>query len=153
MANISDIIENFILQTIGEHSSLDFSRNYLASHFDCSPSQINYVLTTRFTPARGFIIESQRGGGGYVRLIKLDFGKQKENVFKILSLITNEISFKESVNILNLLCDNGLISQNQVESYKVLLTDKALANPFKLEGALRANMLKEIVLNSLKEEQ
>ena len=71
MANISDIIETFILKTLGEDSYIDISRNELADFFSCANSQINYVLDTRFTMDKGFIIESHRGGGGFIRIKKL----------------------------------------------------------------------------------
>ena len=71
MPTISDIIENFILSTLGKDDSIDLSRNELADYFKCAPSQINYVLTTRFNLNRGYIIQSQRGGGGYIKLLKI----------------------------------------------------------------------------------
>ena len=64
MANISDIIESFLLETLGDNDTLNISRNELANYFACAPSQINYVLSTRFTPDRGYLIESRRGGAG-----------------------------------------------------------------------------------------
>ena len=66
MASISDIIEKFILDNLGESDEIDISRNELANFFSCAPSQINYVLETRFTVDRGFVKESKRGGGGFV---------------------------------------------------------------------------------------
>ena len=64
MSNLSDIIEEFILNTIGSDDTLNLSRNELANFFNVSPSQINYVLSTRFTIDRGYLTESKRGGGG-----------------------------------------------------------------------------------------
>ena len=64
MPNISDIIENYILDKMGRNGSIELSRNVLAEYFNCVPSQINYVLATRFTLDRGFSKESKRGGGG-----------------------------------------------------------------------------------------
>ena len=69
MANISDVIEQFLLDSLGEDDSLELSRNELANYFSCAPSQINYVLATRFTPDRGYAIISKRGGGGGIRVI------------------------------------------------------------------------------------
>ena len=63
MANISDIIERFLLDSLEKSDRISISRNELADYFDCAPSQINYVLSTRFTLDRGYIIESRRGGG------------------------------------------------------------------------------------------
>ena len=71
MANISDIIESFLLETLGDNDTLNISRNELANYFACAPSQINYVLSTRFTPDRGYLIESRRGGGGFITVARL----------------------------------------------------------------------------------
>ena len=71
MANISDLIESFLIDLFGDESSIYISRNELAQYFNCAPSQINYVLSTRFTLDKGFAIESRRGGGGYVTLVRL----------------------------------------------------------------------------------
>ena len=68
MANISETIEQFIIATLGENDSVDISRNSLAEYFSCAPSQINYVLDTRFTIDRGFVKESKRGGSGYIKI-------------------------------------------------------------------------------------
>ncbi|MGN1208056.1 MAG: CtsR family transcriptional regulator, partial [Christensenellales bacterium] len=72
MNNVSDIIEEFILSTIGDEQSLNLSRNELANFFNVSPSQINYVLSTRFTLDRGYQTESKRGGGGYIVLKRIN---------------------------------------------------------------------------------
>ena len=68
MARLSDIIENFIKAVLSENGGqqVQIQRNELAGQFRCAPSQINYVLTTRFTYDKGYVIESRRGGGGYI---------------------------------------------------------------------------------------
>ena len=71
MANISETIEQFIIATLGENDSVDISRNSLAEYFSCAPSQINYVLDTRFTIDRGYVKESKRGGSGYIKISRL----------------------------------------------------------------------------------
>ena len=70
--NVSDIIEKFLLDTLGDEFSVNFNRNELATYFAVAPSQINYVLATRFTPERGYMTESRRGGGGYITLIRVN---------------------------------------------------------------------------------
>ncbi len=151
MASISDIIEEFILDAMGKSSSLSFSRNQLASHFSCVPSQINYVLSTRFNANRGFLIESQRGGGGYVKITKLDLSKTNDKLNYILSLIGQQISYKDSIAILKLLVEEEVISQQQMKAVKSLFSDKSLANPFKLQAFIRANMLQQLIYNQIKE--
>ncbi len=65
LAQLSDVIEQFIKDMLDEGAQIELKRNELAEHFGCAPSQINYVLATRFTLNHGYIIESRRGGGGY----------------------------------------------------------------------------------------
>src|SRR5690554_5485877 len=76
MARLSDIIEEFLKTLLTEsEGELELQRNDLASYFECAPSQINYVLATRFTLNHGYYIESRRGGGGYIRITRLDLEK------------------------------------------------------------------------------
>lgn len=71
MASLSDLIETHLLAMLGDSAEVEVQRAELASRFGCAPSQINYVLVTRFTPARGFLVESRRGGGGFIRVSRL----------------------------------------------------------------------------------
>ena len=71
MAQLSDSIEHFIKELMREDAHIELRRNELAQHFGCAPSQINYVLATRFSLDHGYIIESRRGGGGYVRILRM----------------------------------------------------------------------------------
>ena len=69
---LSDTIEHFIKELMTqEEPEVELRRNELAEYFSCAPSQINYVLATRFTPDNGYIIESRRGGGGYIRIVRI----------------------------------------------------------------------------------
>ena len=70
MRNLADSIENFILEELMEEAVATVQRNELAQELNCAPSQISYVLSTRFTPERGFIVESRRGSGGFVRIVR-----------------------------------------------------------------------------------
>ena len=70
MAQLSDSIERFIKELMEEDAQIELKRNELAQHFGCAPSQINYVLATRFSVDHGYIIESRRGGGGFVRIVR-----------------------------------------------------------------------------------
>lgn len=74
MASLADLIESYIKQQLrsSENQAIAISRAQLAELFSCVPSQINYVLTTRFTLERGYMIESRRGGGGYIRIVRVN---------------------------------------------------------------------------------
>ncbi len=152
MATISDIIENFILSTLGNDSDVNLSRNDLADYFKCSPSQINYVLTTRFNLNRGFIIQSQRGGGGYIRLVKI---KNFDNnyIYKLIENMEKNISFKDAKYMLEDLVSKNFLTSTQARTICYAITDKALSNPIKLEDSLRANILKSVFVNILKEKE
>ena len=71
---LSDTIESFIKQMLGasEENGVELKRNELAEYFGCAPSQINYVLATRFTPDHGYVVESHRGGGGCIRIVHVE---------------------------------------------------------------------------------
>lgn len=75
MSVLSDSIELFIKQLMEHSDEISLQRNELAQHFACAPSQINYVLSTRFTLDHGYVIVSRRGGGGYIRLIRVETGR------------------------------------------------------------------------------
>lgn len=152
MATISDVIENFILSTLGTNNDLNLSRNELAGYFNCAPSQINYVLTTRFNLNRGFIIQSQRGGGGYIRIVRIkDF--DDNYIHKVIDSIGDEINFNEARFILEDLMNKKFLTPSQAKTVLYAVSDKALTNPIKLEGKLRANILKNVFINILKEKE
>lgn len=74
MKNLADAIENFIIGELfrEQEDALLVQRNELAERLSCAPSQISYVLSTRFTPERGFLVESRRGSGGFVRIVRVE---------------------------------------------------------------------------------
>ena len=150
MANVSDIIEQFILSTMGSSDDINLSRNELADFFNCAPSQINYVLTTRFNLNRGYIIQSQRGGGGFIKIVKL---KNFDNhyLYKIIDETLNKpITYKDAVYILEDLVGKSFLTQEQAKLISYALTDKALTNPIKMEGILRSNILKSFLVNIMR---
>lgn len=147
MQNISNLIEQFILSTMGEDNSLDLSRNDLAHFFNCAPSQINYVLQTRFNINRGFIVESQRGGGGYIKVYKIvDFD---DSYIKqvIDTKLDKPISYKDAMFILEDLKQKDFLTQQQVQIINYALNPKALVMPIRYEDNLRSQILKNILIN------
>ena len=151
MANISDVIESFILSTMGNSNDINLSRNELADYFKCAPSQINYVLTTRFNLNRGFLTESQRGGGGYIKLVRIkDF--DDSYVYKIIdNTLSREISYKDACYLLEDLVKKNFLSLKEAKVISFAISDKALSNPVKIDGVVRSNILKNVLMNILKE--
>ncbi len=153
MPNISDIIERFILEQMQEENVLNLSRNELASFFNCAPSQINYVLSTRFTNPRGFIVESRRGGGGYVKVIRLSSENGDYIQTLISEMLSDEIDFITAKQICDNLLDRGIINKGECDVIISAISNNALNNPIKLEDKLRANILRNILINIIKEEE
>ncbi len=145
MANISDIIEQFILKTLGDDDSVDISRNELASFFSCAPSQINYVLETRFTVDRGFVKESKRGGGGYIKISKINVEDDNYMNNLILESVGDELSAKRLSQILDKLLHEQIITKRESEIISSSLSEKSLAMPFTIKDSIRARAFKNIL--------
>lgn len=143
MANISNLIEEFILSVIGDDEEIQLSRNELANYFSVAPSQINYVLSTRFTTDRGFIIESRRGGGGCITLIRME----DESPLDMLNRIeSKEMTARKAAQIFDRLKQEGRISENEYELICSAVSDKALLNVIQNKNEARYQMVKEIIL-------
>ena len=151
MSKISDIIEEFILEQLSDTDFVNLSRNELANFFNCAPSQINYVLSTRFTVPRGFLVESHRGGGGYIKLERVNLNKN-DYINDLLSTTLNgEIDFLEGTSILDNLKALKVLDDHECKVLGYAIQSKSLAMPIKIENKQRANILKNVLINILKE--
>ena len=148
MASRSDIIEQFILKTLAKDSFIELSRNDLAKFFACAPSQINYVLNTRFTVNNGYVIESVRGGAGFIKVTRLT--NDNTNFKNLISLCSQPLTETEGGQILDNLVSRKLITMNENQLLKRAISTKALNNPLNMEERLRANILKEIIIELMK---
>ena len=151
MSNISETIEKFIISSMGDENFVEISRNALAEYFSCAPSQINYVLDTRFTVDRGFSKESRRGGGGFIKIEKLN--TQDKNHF-INSLVNEsigeELSFKRFSQIIEKLKDDEILTKKEGEVILIALSDDSLSMPFAIRDRVRAKAFKNILINLMK---
>ena len=154
MANISDVIEQFILDNLGEDEAIDISRNELASFFSCAPSQINYVLETRFTLDRGYIKESRRGGGGYIRIQRVPLENDDKMATLVTSGIGDELSSKRAGQIIEKLMRDGVISKREKGIIDAMISGSALSVPLAIKDRLRAQVFKAclVYLLNTKEE-
>ena len=150
MSTISDIIEAFILEQLADTDYINLSRNELANFFNCAPSQINYVLSTRFTAPKGFLVESHRGGGGYIKLAKINLDKNEYINELISDILVQDIEYNESLQILSNLVDMNIVSEETATVLSYALSPKALAMPIKIENKQRSNILKNILINILR---
>lgn len=146
MANISDSIEKFILSFFGEgDDSVRLSRNELAHYFGVSPSQINYVLMTRFNVDKGYYIESHRGGGGFILIEKMSADKE-DFLPALLKEIdgTNHLTYNKAADIVDRLVREEIITREEGDLIKTAVSDKALSS-VTVEN-LRKNIFKEIII-------
>ena len=143
---ISDIIEDFIKDMFEDDDLAVIQRNDLAEHFNCVPSQINYVISTRFTPTHGYYVESQRGGGGYIKIKKVNF-TQNDYLRQIITNIGESISAKEIDILVNNILDYGLIDEKIAKLIKSATNDKVLGIVKNDKDVLRAKIFKNILIN------
>ena len=142
---ISDVIENFIKQMLDDDNSVTLQRNDLADHFNCVPSQINYVIQTRFTPIHGYYVESQRGGGGYIKIQKVNVTKSNY-LMHIITSIGDKITAKEIDIFVNNFLDNNIINEKESKLIKSATTAKVLAIEPELKDKMRARIFKNMLI-------
>lgn len=148
MARLSDIIEEFIKEMFQENneSELQIKRNELANYFSCAPSQINYVLTTRFTEDKGYYIESKRGGGGCIIIRRIEFTNNKNLKELIVDRIGNSITYDNAINIIDGLVEMAIITEREAIIMKIAINDRVFGNIDTSRNMLRANILKNIIM-------
>lgn len=144
---LSDIIEEFIKDLLNENvdNELMIQRNELANHFSCAPSQINYVLTTRFTTDKGYYIESRRGGGGCIIIKRMNHKKGKNLLDSINERIGDSITNDKAVQIIEGLQQSNLITDREAAIMKATVNDRTLYGS-ENRNALRADILKSIMM-------
>lgn len=148
---ISDAIAKLIEEMINEgEGAAEIKRNDLAGQLGCVPSQINYVITSRFTPERGYIIESRRGGGGYIRIIRKQMDKD-EYLMHFLYAIGDSVDEKEAAAFLGNLCDKEVINEREYVLLGSTLSNAALGklSP-SARNTVRADILRHIILRLMK---
>ncbi|ENQ3080751.1 CtsR family transcriptional regulator [Bacillus sp. JJ864] len=147
MRNISDIIEQYLKQVIdlSNNSAIEIKRSEIADKFDCVPSQINYVINTRFTLERGFVVESKRGGGGYIRIIKVKLHDDIDIIDQMLQMIQYSIAQSSAENIIRRLAEEGIVTTREAKLMFSVLDRSVLLTDLPLRDELRARMLRAML--------
>ena len=148
---MSDIITQRILELMeeSENNIAEIQRNELASMVGCAPSQINYVISSRFTPEQGYIIESRRGGGGYVRISRIKLNRSSA-IMHIINSVGNRLDPMEARIIIENCLDSGLIGENAAKLMSAALSTSSMsAVPQELREYLRASVLKQMLLTQI----
>jgi len=153
MAQLSNEIERFIKDLMEEDAQIELKRNELAQHFGCAPSQINYVLATRFSIDHGYVIESRRGGGGYVRIVRMKPQSGENLLQELLRRIGNTVDEDTSVAIISHLTECGIITRREALLMRAAMTQQALALPVSAKDVLRAAVLRNMITQAFRNAQ
>ncbi|MBY7141655.1 CtsR family transcriptional regulator [Virgibacillus sp. NKC19-3] len=143
MSNISDVIEQYlkkILQTRGQNA-IEIKRSEIADQFQCVPSQINYVIKTRFTLEKGYIVESKRGGGGYIRIMRVIHQDKSELIDEIIKMINPTVTQQASIDVLERLLEEELITEREAKIILSGIDRNTLAFQLPLRDEVRARVL------------
>ncbi len=148
---ISDIIANMILQMLedSEQNTAEIQRNVLASELGCVPSQINYVLSSRFTPEQGYIIESRRGGGGYIRIKRVHVDRSSA-IMHIINSIGAEIDPMAARVVVQNMESSGLVDKNTANMLLAAISATSLRRIAPEHRAfVRSDIIKQLLLTQI----
>lgn len=155
MANLSDQIEKYLRQLLNKYQGeVEIKRNQLANEFNCAPSQINYVLETRFPVERGYVVESQRGGGGYIRIIRVKMDSEKESLQKIIAQLGGPISQREAEGIITRLYENNYINAREKSLMEIAMHRRLIGVNLPHRDYIRGRILRgmlEVILKFTRE--
>lgn len=143
---MSDIIEEFIKELFEENNAIEIQRNELAEQFNCVPSQINYVIATRFKPSQGYYVESKRGGGGHITIKKVNNTKS-DYIMHIINNIGKEITSNEIDILISDFLTYDIIKAKEAKLLKVATSDNVLQLDKEIKDKVRARIFKNMLLN------
>ena len=146
---LSDTIESFIKQMLQEEQyEVELKRNELAEYFHCAPSQINYVLATRFTPDHGYVTSSQRGGGGYIRIVRVRQSSTDHLSYLLRERIGDILDAQTAQILCAQLAERKVVSLEQAQLMAAAVSSQALSAPVPeaVKDAMRAKIMKYMLL-------
>lgn len=146
---LSDAIEQFIKTLLTQdEQEVELKRNELAEYFNCAPSQINYVLATRFTPDHGYLIESRRGGGGYIRIFRMEQDTSEQLLYMLHERVGDSIDDLAASHLIQQLKERELVTAGEASLMLSAVSPQAFSLPItsEMKDALRAKILKNMLL-------
>ena len=146
---LSDSIEHFIKELLNEEATeVELKRNELAEYFGCAPSQINYVLATRFSPDHGYLTESRRGGGGYIRIVRVVQTGSQRLMYLVTDRIGDSLGEEECLRLISQLKEQRIVTADEAALMASAVSTRALSVPVPdaLKDAMRAKMMKSMLM-------
>ena len=148
---MSDLITQRIIQMLEESSDnvAEIQRNELAALIGCVPSQINYVLSSRFTPEHGYIIDSRRGGGGYIKISRVNLSRSSA-LMHIINAIGSTIDSMSARIVVENCLQSGLITADTAKLLQSAVSDSVMRTlPIEYRDFMRASLLKQMLLTQI----
>lgn len=151
---LADRIENYIKLMLdsSRDGTIELQRQELALRFTCVPSQVTYVLSTRFTAERGYLVESRRGGGGYIRIARIPLSGENELKGWVQGALGDYISQDDAVELLNRLAEEGLLTRREERLLAAAINRQALALGLPQRDQVRASILKHVILTLMRDD-
>lgn len=144
--NLSNVIATMISDMLEEKNEIEIQRNILAQDLGCVPSQINYVLSSRFTPERGYMVESRRGGGGFIKITRIVYDKDTL-IPRIISSVGDTLDLDTAqAHTMNLLYQ-GILSDSQAKLILSAVSDSPYRSlPPQVRDIVRADIFKQMLM-------
>ncbi len=153
MGSKAEAIEQYLLKIIelSDDHIVELRRAELSYQFSCVPSQINYVLNTRFTTAQGYVVESRRGGGGYLRIVKVPIEREDDLIKMLADKSKQDLSEQEAKGLVIRLVEEGFFSKTEGRLMLGVLSGGVLARAKEEKDLLRMDLMRAMVLTKLRE--
>lgn len=144
--SMSNSISEMIFQMLEEKSEIEFKRNILAQNLGCVPSQINYVLSSRFTPEKGFVVESRRGTDGYIRITRVSY-TEDSLLREVVSQTGDEIDFVTAKNYIINLIYHGILTERDAAFILAAVDESTLRSvPPEYRNRIRADLFRNMLI-------
>lgn len=149
---MTDIIEAYLKKVLQQQEQVEIRRSEIAQLFDCVPSQINYVINTRFTIQKGYLVESKRGGGGYIRIIKVQVLDDLDMLNTMIEIIGDSITEKDARSVVQKLYEDDIITKREAKLMLVAMDKSLYTGERAIDNRLRSNLLRTMLVNLKYEE-
>lgn len=154
MKSMSDVIENYLKQilTQSEQDLIEIKRSELAKRFECVPSQINYVISTRFTIEKGYVVESKRGGGGYIRITRAKISDHVELLRQVSDLVGHGIDQRTAESVIMRLFEEKVVNKREANLMLAAVDRSILALKYPEERDIVRARIMQAMIESLRYE-